>query len=212
MPFVSHIGPQAIDLPLTDSIVFQQCVFYLCRLPGRRTQPVENRVFLDPFGARDTANAHALRQQRQGFQDRFARCLTSVEHRAVRFRKRVTAPLAPVALRTILGFPEADNLRCFDVAVQLARFVWAKLPHLSQFVRHVSPEHHSITGSILPATLFRETTEIYKRRFATEHSFAWVDKFRALLIRFDRKDAYFLGAHHIAFAMINLRHVLAAKA
>jgi len=54
--------------------------------------------------------------------------------------------------------------------------------------------------------------EVYKRRFATERSFAWVDKFRALLIRFDRKDAHFLGAHHIAFAMINLRHVLAAKA
>jgi transposase len=53
--------------------------------------------------------------------------------------------------------------------------------------------------------------EVYKRRFATEHNFAWVDKFRALLIRFDRKDAYFLGAHHIAFAMINLRHLLAAK-
>jgi transposase len=53
--------------------------------------------------------------------------------------------------------------------------------------------------------------EVYKRRFANERSFAWVDKFRALLIRFDRKDAHFLGAHHIAFAMINLRHVFAEK-
>ena len=53
--------------------------------------------------------------------------------------------------------------------------------------------------------------EVYKQRFTNERSFAWVDKFRALLIRFDRKDANFLGAHHIAFAMINLRHVFAAK-
>ncbi len=53
--------------------------------------------------------------------------------------------------------------------------------------------------------------DVYKRRFTHERSFAWVDKFRALLIRFDRKDAHFLGAHHIAFAMINLRHVLAQK-
>lgn len=53
--------------------------------------------------------------------------------------------------------------------------------------------------------------EVYKSRFANERSFAWVDKFRAVLIRFDRKDAHFLGAHHIAFAMINLRHVLAEK-
>jgi transposase len=53
--------------------------------------------------------------------------------------------------------------------------------------------------------------EVYKRRFAREHGFAWIDKFRALLIRFDRKDAHFLGAHHIVFAMINLRHVFASK-
>ena len=53
---------------------------------------------------------------------------------------------------------------------------------------------------------------IYKRRFTGERSFAWVDKFRALLVRFDRKDVNFLGAHHLAFALINLRHVFAQKA
>lgn len=53
--------------------------------------------------------------------------------------------------------------------------------------------------------------EVYQQRFAREHGFAWIDKFRALLIRFDRKDAHFLGAHHIAFALINLRHVFALK-
>jgi transposase len=52
---------------------------------------------------------------------------------------------------------------------------------------------------------------IYKRRFTSERSFAWIDKFRALLIRFDRKEAHFLGSHHIAFALINLRHVFAGK-
>ena len=41
-----------------------------------------------------------------------------------------------------------------------------------------------------------------------ERSFAWVDKFKSLLIRFERQDAYFFGAHAIAFAMINLRHIL----
>ena len=50
--------------------------------------------------------------------------------------------------------------------------------------------------------------DVYKRRFISERSFAWIDKFRALLVRFDRRDAYFLGAHFIAFAMINLRHVI----
>jgi transposase len=48
--------------------------------------------------------------------------------------------------------------------------------------------------------------EVYNRRFTSERSFAWIDKFRALLLRFDRSEIYFLGAHFIAFAMINLRH------
>jgi hypothetical protein len=55
--------------------------------------------------------------------------------------------------------------------------------------------------------LFNPT--VYKRRFSSERTFAWIDKFRALRLRDDRKDANFLGGHHIAFAMINLRHLLA---
>ena len=51
--------------------------------------------------------------------------------------------------------------------------------------------------------------EVYKRRFVAERSFAWVDKFKRLLTRFERKDDYWLGGHYIAFAMINLRHILA---
>lgn len=53
--------------------------------------------------------------------------------------------------------------------------------------------------------------DVYKQRFTSERSFAWIDKFRALLIRYDRKVANFLGGHHIAFAMINLRHLFAPK-
>lgn len=50
--------------------------------------------------------------------------------------------------------------------------------------------------------------DVYKRRFTAERSFAWIDKFRALLIRYDRRDLYFLSAHHIAFAMINIRNLI----
>lgn len=50
--------------------------------------------------------------------------------------------------------------------------------------------------------------EVYKRRFTSERSFAQIDKFRALLLRFDRRETYFLGAHFIAFTMINLRHLM----
>jgi Transposase DDE domain len=56
-----------------------------------------------------------------------------------------------------------------------------------------------------PKRMFNQ--EVYNRRFIAERSFAWIDKFRALLIRFDRRDVYFLSAHFIAFTMINLRNV-----
>lgn len=49
---------------------------------------------------------------------------------------------------------------------------------------------------------------IYKHRFVSERTFAWLDKFKALLVRFERKDLYFLGGHLLAFTLINLRHLL----
>lgn len=53
--------------------------------------------------------------------------------------------------------------------------------------------------------------EVYKLRFTSERTFAWIDKFRALLLRFDRKAAHFMGAHFIVYALINLRHLLAVE-
>jgi transposase len=46
----------------------------------------------------------------------------------------------------------------------------------------------------------------YKRRFVVERSFAWVDKFKRLLIRFERKKSLFLAFSLLAYAMINLRY------
>lgn len=50
---------------------------------------------------------------------------------------------------------------------------------------------------------------IYQQRFASERTFAWIDKFRALRLRDDRKDINFLGGHYIVFALINLRYLFA---
>lgn len=60
-----------------------------------------------------------------------------------------------------------------------------------------------------PMRLFN--AQVYRERFVSERSFAWIDKFRALLVRFDIKEVNFLAAHHLAFALINLRHLFAAK-
>jgi transposase len=53
--------------------------------------------------------------------------------------------------------------------------------------------------------LFNAT--LYRDRFTCERTFAWIDKFRALLVRFDRKKIYFLSSHFLAFSLINLRNL-----
>jgi transposase len=60
-----------------------------------------------------------------------------------------------------------------------------------------------------PKRLFH--SEVYKLRFTTERTLAWIDKFCALLIRFDRKADHFMGAHDIVYALINLRYLLAKE-
>lgn len=51
------------------------------------------------------------------------------------------------------------------------------------------------------------STFIFKERFQTiERLFAWEDKFKPLLLRFERKSQNHLGLKLIAYSMINLRH------
>lgn len=49
--------------------------------------------------------------------------------------------------------------------------------------------------------------EIFKERFQTiERVFAWEDKFKRLLLRFERISQHHYAMKYIAFALINLRH------
>jgi len=90
----------------------------------------------------------------------------------------------------------------FDVqAVRKVCFNQGLIPNIPENVRNRKKTKPG------PKRLFNK--DVYKHRFVMERSFAWQDKFRHLLIRFDRKDSYFLGATFIAFAMINFRHLFA---
>ena len=46
---------------------------------------------------------------------------------------------------------------------------------------------------------------LYKLRFIVERTFAWDDKFKRLLLRFETKQIHHLGFKLIAFTLINLR-------
>jgi transposase len=52
--------------------------------------------------------------------------------------------------------------------------------------------------------------EVYKLRFVVERTFAWEDKFRRLLIRWERIHNRHLAFHLMAFSLINLRQFCAA--
>ena len=46
---------------------------------------------------------------------------------------------------------------------------------------------------------------LYKLRFIVERTFAWEDKFKRLLLRFETKQSHPLGFKLIAFTLLNLR-------
>lgn len=46
----------------------------------------------------------------------------------------------------------------------------------------------------------------YKKRFIVEKIFAWEDCYRSLVIRYDRKQANYMGRKLLAYTLINLRH------
>lgn len=52
---------------------------------------------------------------------------------------------------------------------------------------------------------FKRYEHIYRLRHAVERSFAWEDKYRKLVIRYERLEATFNGFRYLAASMINFR-------
>ena len=47
--------------------------------------------------------------------------------------------------------------------------------------------------------------KVYEERFVNERTFAWIDSFKTLLIRFDTSVISWLNWHYIAFVLILLK-------
>jgi len=52
---------------------------------------------------------------------------------------------------------------------------------------------------------FNELKHIYDKRYIIERCFAWEDKYRKLVIRYERLQSTFMGFRYLAFSMINFR-------
>lgn len=49
---------------------------------------------------------------------------------------------------------------------------------------------------------------VYRLRAGAERVFSWVDVYRTLLVRFERRKDHWMGWHYLAFALVNLRHLI----
>lgn len=113
---------------------------------------------------------------------------------AFKFMKQLTLPIAGAFFNADPAFDTKEARKtCFNHGL---------IPNIKENPRNRKTRKPGRSRLFDPA--------VYKRRFTSERTFAWIDKFRGLLIRFDRLDASFLGAHFIVFALINLRHCLAS--
>lgn len=105
-----------------------------------------------------------------------------------------------LGLMIVGAFFNADS--AFDTkAARKVCFNYQVIPNIAENLRHRKRVKRG------RKRLFN--AQIYKQRFTSERTFAWIDKFRALILRFDRKATYFLGGHYLAYTLINLRHKFA---
>lgn len=52
---------------------------------------------------------------------------------------------------------------------------------------------------------FSKYQDVYNQRFTIERCFAWEDKYRKLVIRYETLQSTFMGFRYLAFSMINFR-------
>jgi len=54
---------------------------------------------------------------------------------------------------------------------------------------------------------FEKLKDIYAERYKIERCFAWEDKYRKLVIRYEKLQSTFMGFRYIAYSMINFRGI-----
>lgn len=54
---------------------------------------------------------------------------------------------------------------------------------------------------------FEEKKTIYKERYKIERCYAWEDKYRKVVIRYEKLQCTAMGFHYLAYSMVNFRWV-----
>jgi hypothetical protein len=123
---------------------------------------------------------------------------------------RNECPLLPEAFKPLKAISQAAGLELKGTVMSLDGIYDSKSNRKMIF-------NHGMTPNIPENKRNRKTTkrgrkrvyspEIFKERFYTiERIFAWEDKFKRLLLRFERLSHVHYALKTIAYSMINLRH------
>ena len=107
--------------------------------------------------------------------------------------KRLGCSLKGVPLTLDSGFDGKENERCVAKA--------GMIPVIKPNLRNTK----DATLIERKTRAFAKIEAIYKTRHTVERSFAWEDKYRKLVIRYERLEATFNGFRYLAGAMVNYR-------
>ena len=72
----------------------------------------------------------------------------------------------------------------------------------------IKPNHRNTKDKKVIAkreTVFAEVKPIYRLRFTGERNFAWEDKYRRLVVRYEKKQVNAQGWRDLAAALVNFR-------
>jgi hypothetical protein len=119
-----------------------QDLFYRLGMLSCFSEPGQNRIFFEPFDSGQGADAIPFGQQGQGLQDFMLGCPLAEEDRPGRFGKGLLARLASIALNTLLGLAEFDDvllsLTILKLSTAQTSFVWTEISGLGKLF-HRSP-------------------------------------------------------------------------
>lgn len=118
--------------------------------------------------------------------------------------------LLPQSLDDLADMANLIGLELEDSYLTLDSGFWSnhnrKIIKQIKMIPVIKPNRGRIKDRNKLEQLYEDFNErIYKTRLPIERTFAWQDKYRKLVIRYEKLESTHLGFRHLAYSMINLR-------
>lgn len=118
----------------------------------------------------------------------------------------------PESLAKLTAMAESAGIDLFGSFLTLDSIFYGKRNHQiiedAGIVPVIKPNHRNTKDPIIikeREDLFAELAPIYRLRFPVERTFAWEDKYRRLVVRYEKKQQIAMGWRLLAASMVNFR-------